>query len=111
MANAYDKYKKVRPDEYPRDSRTAYTFDGKEQLLLSRELDQSGETLSCIFHSHCDVGSYFSAEDKAMAAPDGVVLHPGVSYLVVAVDEGVATAANLFWWDAGHWRQAPVKLG
>src|SRR5687767_7343379 len=69
MQNAYDRYHAKDPVTYPRTSRTAYLFDGKEQLAVYEEADRRGEQISIIFHSHCEVGAYFSAEDRAMAAP------------------------------------------
>lgn len=111
MRNAYDRYHAVDPQTYPRTSRTAYLFDGKEQLEVGREADARGESVACIFHSHADVGAYFSEEDAAMAAPDGEPLHPGVVYLVVAVDQGRATAAKLYRWQDGAFVEDPVGLG
>lgn len=110
MQNAYDRYHAVDPQTYPRTARTAYTFDGREHLRVSREAEARGETLTCIFHSHADVGAYFSAEDEAMAAPGGEPLYPGVAYLVVAVDKGRTTAAKIFRWVAGRFEAEELAL-
>jgi hypothetical protein len=45
-----------------------------------------------------------------MAAPEGMPLLPGVSYLVVAVDRGSATAARLFWWEGEDFLERAVAL-
>jgi [CysO sulfur-carrier protein]-S-L-cysteine hydrolase len=111
MQNVYDKYHAVDPEGFPRTSRTAYFFDPREWLKASEEAERRGERVACLFHSHCDVGTYFSAEDKAMAAPDGEPLHPGVFYLVVAVDKGRASAAKVFWWQAQQFQELNVALG
>jgi [CysO sulfur-carrier protein]-S-L-cysteine hydrolase len=110
MQNAYDRYHAVDPERFPRTSRTAYLFDPKEHLRISEEADARREQIACVFHSHCDVGAYFSQEDRQMAAPDGEPLWPGVSYLVVAVDQGVPTAAKLFWWEKGAFLERDVPL-
>jgi proteasome lid subunit RPN8/RPN11 len=110
MANAYDRYHAMDPERFPRTSKTAYLFDPKEWLSVLRESEERGEEIACVFHSHVDAGSYFSSEDKAMAAPDGVPVLPGTVYLVVAVDGGNASAASLFWWDAGKFQHSPVVL-
>ncbi|MGQ0508860.1 MAG: Mov34/MPN/PAD-1 family protein [Myxococcaceae bacterium] len=110
MANAYDRYHGVDPERFPRTSRTAYMFDPKEDLAVQRELDGTGEKIACVVHSHPDVGAYFSQEDRAMAAPDGDPLLPGVGYLVVAVDQGKTTGAKLFLWQDGDFREFPVTL-
>lgn len=96
LENVYDKYHAVDPEAFPRTARTAYLIDPKAWLKLSRELDETKERVAIIVHSHADVGAYFSDEDKAMAAPNGEALHPGVDYLVVAVNKGKAEAAKLY---------------
>lgn len=110
MTNAYDRYHKVDPIRFPRTSRTAYLFDPKEWLQVSREADDRGEQIACVYHSHIDAGAYFSVEDRAMAAPDGDPVLPGTVYLVIAVDGGKATAAKLFWWDRRDFHEAAVPL-
>lgn len=99
MANVYDKYHAKDPITYPRNNRTAYLFEPMEFLRLSEAAEERKARLSCIFHSHCDVGAYFSAEDVAMAAPDGQPLLPDTSYLVVAVDRSRTTHSVLFRWN------------
>lgn len=99
MVNVYDKYHARDPQTYPRNNRTAYLFSPMEFQRLSEAADERKAKLFWIVHSHCDVGSYFSAEDVAMAAPDGQPLLPHTAYLVVAVDVGRTTNAKLFAWD------------
>ena len=111
LQNVIDRYHARDPVRFPRTSRTAYRFDPREWLQVSEEAEARGEQVVCVFHSHGDAGAYFSQEDREMAAPDGEPVLPGVSYLVVAVDAGRASAARLFWWDAGDWREASVPLG
>jgi [CysO sulfur-carrier protein]-S-L-cysteine hydrolase len=106
MANVYDKYHRVDPERFPRTSLTAYLFDPKEWLAVSTEADEKGDEVVCIFHSHADVGAYFSQEDQVSAAPDGEPLFPGVNYLVVAVDKGKATGSKVFQWGNGKYEEA-----
>lgn len=108
LTNAYDRYHAHDPGRFPRTSRTAYLFDPKEFLRISEAMDADGETLTCIFHSHTDVGSYFSGEDALSAAPDGEPLFPGVSYLVVAVDQGKARSGRVFHWEDGTFQERPL---
>lgn len=110
MTNAYDRYHAKDPSRFPRTSRTAYLFDPKEWLQISQEADERGEQVACVYHSHIDAGAYFSAEDRAMAAPDGEPILPGTAYLVVAVDGGKVTAGKLFRWQDGEFRESPVVL-
>lgn len=99
MTNVYDKYAKRSPQTYPRTNKTAYLFEPLKFSQLLEAAEAAGETLDLIFHSHCDVGAYFSAEDSAMAAPEGLPLYPHTSYLVVAVDKGAVTASKVFSWN------------
>lgn len=109
MQNAQDRYHARDPEQFPRTSRTAYLLDPREQLAVwEGEAPARSETVRCIFHSHVDVGAYFSEEDRVMAAPDGQPLWPGVSYLVVAVDAGRATAARLYWWERGRFTERVI---
>jgi adenylyltransferase/sulfurtransferase len=107
MPNVYDKYAKRSPQTYPRTNKTAYLFEPLKFSQLLEAAEAGGETLELIFHSHCDVGSYFSAEDSAMAAPDGVPLYPHTSYLVVAVDKGAVTASKVFSWEGAKFVEKP----
>ena len=62
-----------------------------------------------IYHSHINVGAYFSEEDKKQATYDGNLLYPGVNYLVIDVTKDSA--------DSGAARSAanavpdPVRVG
>ncbi|MBS1152262.1 MAG: hypothetical protein H6Q89_3960 [Myxococcaceae bacterium] len=108
MANVYDKYHSRDPATYPRTNRTAYLFSPMEFHRLSQAADARQARLSCIFHSHCDVGAYFSAEDQAMAAPDGQPLLPDTAYLVVAIDQGRTARSALFRWSGSDFVEAPL---
>jgi [CysO sulfur-carrier protein]-S-L-cysteine hydrolase len=110
LVNAYDRYHAKDPSRFPRTSRTAYLFDPKEWLQISQEAEEQGEQVACVYHSHIDAGAYFSAEDRAMAAPDGEAILPGTAYLVLAVDAGKVTAAKLFRWQDGEFQETPVVL-
>jgi [CysO sulfur-carrier protein]-S-L-cysteine hydrolase len=103
MQNVYDKYAARDPARFPRSSHTAYKMNELELARLLEAAENTGETLSCIFHSHVDVGAYFSKEDKEMAAPppDHQPVWPSVGWLVVAVDKGKATGHKLFVFKSG----------
>lgn len=66
--------------------------------------ERAGWTPRIIFHSHPDVGAYFSKSDRAMALytdDEGVTSerNPGVLHLVVSVRQGAADGAALFGFD------------
>lgn len=76
------------PETYPRDARTAYQLSGADILSLSRSLG-TARPVKIIFHSHVEVGAYFSAEDRRAALLEDELAYP-VDYLVIdCVREGV----------------------
>ncbi len=93
--NLQDRYHGVDPVSSWRTSRTAFQLDAR---LLQRRLDD-GADLAVIYHSHCEAGAYFSAEDARAAAPDGEPTHPATRHLVVSVLGGVAKATAMFAFD------------
>lgn len=85
------------PEAYPRDARTWFEPDMKPWLKAKR----SGLKPRLIYHSHPDVGAYFSDDDQrsaVMEGDDGVVeRHPGVLHMVVSVAEpGKVKQARLY---------------
>ena len=94
--NLQDRYHALDPLEFPRTSRTAYKLN---ERVIAKSAD-AGETLVAIWHSHCDAGAYFSAEDVRCAAPAGQALYPGVAYLVVSALGGKVRGAALYHFDA-----------
>ena len=52
-----------------------------------------------IYHSHVDVGDYFSAEDKRAALFEGEPLYP-VAYLVIDAMKNGVMGARLYTWHA-----------
>jgi proteasome lid subunit RPN8/RPN11 len=67
--NIQNDLHKSDPAAYPRDARTAYLIDPKDLFRLTREARDQGGEFKAIFHSHADVGAYFSDEDQRQAAP------------------------------------------
>lgn len=110
MQNVYDRYHARDPERFPRTSRTAYLWDPKEQLALMEECERTGARIAAIWHSHCDAGAYFSAEDKAMAVVEGEPVMPGAEYLVVSVQGGKFKEAAVFRWDGSDFARADLRL-
>jgi adenylyltransferase/sulfurtransferase len=87
------------PKAFPRDARTAYNLGPKDLFFLDRSL-RGPRPVRVIYHSHIDVGAYFSDEDARAAAPDGELLYP-VDYLVVDVRADGVHGAKLFRFEDG----------
>lgn len=109
--NAYDRLHAVDPAAFPRSARTAYAFDSAQWLEASLEADRRGETVACVYHSHCDARAAFSAEDRLRAAPDGAPLLPGALYLVLAIEKGAFAEARVCWWSRGDFKEADFPMG
>jgi proteasome lid subunit RPN8/RPN11 len=108
--NRQDALHAEDPVRFPRDSRTAYNLGPADLLFLDKSLSSKQSEgagaggrrrVEVIYHSHVDVGAYFSEEDVRAALFDGEPLYP-VDYLVVdAKSDGTIGGAKLFRWD-GH---------
>jgi proteasome lid subunit RPN8/RPN11 len=85
------------PQRYPRDSRTAYYIHA-EDLRRIGQLEVQGYSMAVIYHSHVDVGAYFSPTDRKQALLSGYL---DQTYVVTSVVSGKAEATKAFRWDAG----------
>lgn len=109
-ANLANKYHAVDPETFPRTAREFYLIDAR---VIQRTFDageKGGRPVKVIYHSHCDCGAYFSKEDQAGAAPDGVLSYP-VTYLVTSVREGgVVDDHKLFTFENGAWVEMKLSV-
>ena len=101
VANVADRYHAADPAAFPRTSRDSYLMDPKEQLRVHRELEAWGGEIVAVWHSHVEVGAYFSEKDRADAVVDGVQTVPGAEYLVLGVRGGRVTEVKRFRLDGG----------
>lgn len=108
-ANLADRYHAVDPETFPRTARTFYIIDARLIQKTFDEGERGARPVKAIYHSHSDVGAYFSAEDQAAAAPDGVLSYP-VAYLVVSVRKGVVDDHKLFTFDGRAWNEAAFTI-
>jgi proteasome lid subunit RPN8/RPN11 len=99
VPNVADRYHDQDPERFPRTSRDSYLMDPKVQLRLQRETDAWGGEIVAVWHSHVEVGAYFSEKDRADAVVDGIQTMPGAEYLVLGVRGGRVTEAKRFRWD------------
>ena len=82
------------PVTFPRTATTAYNIGAKDLFFLDRS-QKSERPVRVIYHSHVDVGAYFSVEDERAAVSDGELLYP-VDYLVVDARKDGVRGAKLF---------------
>lgn len=109
--NEADKYHQLDPERFPRTSRTYFKMS---ELRVARAFDAgaaAGRPIKVIYHSHCDAGAYFSAEDAATFAADGVLMWP-CAFLVVSVIGGEVKERRLWVHVPGTdgFREAPLTV-
>ena len=94
------------PKRYPRDARTAY-YIHHDDLKRIMQLEAQGFSMAVIYHSHVDVGAYFSETDRKQALISGY-LDPVYIVTSVVAREVEATAA--FRWDAERQDFTAIEL-
>ena len=97
------------PVLHPRDARTAYYIDHRDLLAIGRR-EAEGYRVATIYHSHVDVGAYFSDTDKKNALIDGEPTYPDAVYVVMSVVDRNVVAVNAFAWDVSRRDFLPAPL-
>ena len=108
IRNVADAYHAHDPVHFPRTSRESYLMDPRAQLRLHEALDREGGVIVAVWHSHVEVGAYFSAKDRADAVVDGVQLVPGAEYLVLGVRGGRVDEVRRYVWRGGEFAEEAV---
>jgi proteasome lid subunit RPN8/RPN11 len=93
--NEADKYHRLDPEQFPRTSREYFKIN---ELRAAKAFDRGraeGRPIKVIYHSHCDAGDYFSAEDSVTFAHEGHLTWP-CAYLVVSVRQGAAVSQRVW---------------
>lgn len=99
--NRADELHRKDPKRYPIGGHEWFEPDMKPWLKAVRD----GQMPRVIFHSHPDVGAYFSSGDHESAVhkdEDGNIVerNPGVWHIVVSVRDGAADGSKMFQFDA-----------
>ncbi len=101
------------PVANPRDARMAYSLGARDLFFLDKS-QRSERPVRVVYHSHVEVGAYFSAKDKDDALLFGEPRFP-VDYLVVDVKkaEGVVrvAGAKLFRFDGAEFVEVAAYPG
>ncbi len=105
--NIQDELHAEDPATHTRDARTAYNFGAGDLFALQKSL--RGEApAKIVYHSHVEVGAYFSDTDQAAAAMEGEPTYP-VEYLVVDVRADGTRGSAQFAWDAEQKRYIEIR--
>lgn len=73
--NIQNELNRRRPDIHTRTGANGYTFSVADTLAMNRSI-RSGNPVTVIYHSHPDVGAYFSHEDENKAMFMGKPVYP-----------------------------------
>jgi proteasome lid subunit RPN8/RPN11 len=93
--NEADKYHELDPATFPRTSSTYFKINELRAARAFDAADRRGRPIKVIYHSHCDAGAYFSTEDAATFAADGLLMWP-CAFIVVSVMQGEIANTKLW---------------
>lgn len=108
VENVADRYHARDPAAFPRTSRDGYLMDPREQLRVHEALAATGGEIVAVWHSHVEVGAYFSAKDRADALVDGSPVLPDAEYLVLGVRGERVTEVKRFRFVGGDFREVSL---
>lgn len=99
MENRANKLHVLDPETYPRTGRMYFDIDPLKFERAVRAGETNGRPVKVLYHSHLDVGAYFSATDASAATMGGDAPTYDLAYLVTSVRAGVVDERKLFVWD------------
>ena len=99
MDNRANKLHALDPETYPRTGRMYFDIDPLKFEKEVRRRDGEGHPVKVLYHSHLDVGAYFSETDAAAACMGGAEPAYDLAYLVTSVENGRVADTKLFVWD------------
>lgn len=95
QVNEADKFHKLDPVTFPRTSRTYFKMNELRAARAFEAGEAQSRPIKVIYHSHCDAGAYFSAEDAATFASNGQLMWP-CAFIVVSVMQGKLSDTKLW---------------
>lgn len=93
--NEADKYHRLDPETFPRTSREYFKINEMKAKRAFEQGEAEGRPVKVIYHSHCDCGAYFSAEDAATFASNETLMWP-CAFIVVSVVDGRVSERRLW---------------
>jgi proteasome lid subunit RPN8/RPN11 len=99
MVNQANKLHARFPEQYPRTARTYFDIDSMKFQGAIADGEAKGRPVKVLYHSHLDVGAYFSDTDAAAAKMGGDEPPFDLAYLVTSIVKGAIEDHKLFIWD------------
>ncbi|HEY8038341.1 MAG TPA: Mov34/MPN/PAD-1 family protein [Polyangiaceae bacterium] len=101
MINRANALHRLDPEQYPRTGRTYFDIDSMKFEGAIRRGEAEGRPVKVLYHSHLDVGAYFSPTDAEVAKMGQGEPPWDLAYLVTSVRGGKVDDRKLFVWDPG----------
>ena len=99
MVNRANALHALDPEAYPRTGRMYFDIDSMKFDKAIRAGEQSKKPVKVLYHSHLDVGAYFSPTDAEVAKMGADEPPFDLAYLVTSVREGKVDDHKLFVWE------------
>lgn len=98
------------PIAYPKDMTEGFVLSSEDALFLSRNVFNPENPVKVIYHSHPDVGAYFSNEDRQNALFEDEAIYP-VDHLVIDVQKNEVVCSKLFRFLEGDYQLIAIFPG
>jgi proteasome lid subunit RPN8/RPN11 len=99
MINRANALHRLDPEQYPRTGRTYFDIDSLKFEGAIRRGEAEGRPVKVLYHSHLDVGAYFSPTDAEVAKMGQSEPPWDLAYLVTSVQKGQVDDRKLFVWE------------
>jgi [CysO sulfur-carrier protein]-S-L-cysteine hydrolase len=99
MVNRANALHRLDPEQYPRTGRMYFDIDSMKFEGAIRRGATEGRPVKVLYHSHLDVGAYFSPTDQEVAKMGQGEPPWDLAYLVTSVRAGQTDDRKLFIWD------------
>ena len=99
MENKMSELHAQNPKQFPRTNHNAYYIDDRALMKLKKSLKKADQQIRVIYHTHPDVGAYFSETDQNDAMWGENPRYPGVTYLVCGITQGEKDGAITAFFD------------
>jgi proteasome lid subunit RPN8/RPN11 len=99
MINRANALHRLDPEQYPRTGRTYFDIDSMKFEGAIRRGETEGRPVKVLYHSHLDVGAYFSPTDAEVAKMGQGEPPWDLAYLVTSIRKGEVDDRKLFVWD------------
>ncbi|HEY8091417.1 MAG TPA: Mov34/MPN/PAD-1 family protein [Polyangiaceae bacterium] len=112
MINRANALHRLDPEQYPRTGRTYFDIDSLKFEGAIRRGEAEGRPVKVLYHSHLDVGAYFSPTDAEVAKMGQSEPPWDLAYLVTSVRSGQVDDRKLFVWEpsTGTFVESPLAV-